>query len=69
MKHKPCHLNLAQAITLEAKQNRERDRRVLGQDADISLYIYREEAKHLLITTGQGYYPDFNDHKLVKLKK
>jgi hypothetical protein len=62
-------LNLKDAIKLEAKQNMERDLRVLGKDDVCELEIYLIEAKHILTSTGEGYIPEFADHKHVVVKK
>lgn len=61
-------LPMAEAVELEAKQNLERDRRLFGENEDLDLDIYREEARHLLTTTGEGYEPAHDDHKLVKVQ-
>lgn len=70
MTYQTVELPLQEAITLEVKQNMERDRRVMGaaEVPDEDEGIYREEAEHLLTTTGEGYYPEFDDHKLVRVK-
>lgn len=70
MTYQTVELPLQDAIALEVKQNIERDRRVLGASevSDDDEGIYRREAEHLLTTTGEGYYPDFPDHKLVRVK-
>lgn len=63
-------LPLADAIALEAKQNMERDRRTLGdEEVDGQDATYLEEAEHLLAIYGEGYVPDFADHKLVKVQR
>lgn len=62
-------LPLDEAIKLEATQNMERDRRVLGsREVDGQESVYLAEAEHWLTTTGEGYIPDFTDHKHVKVK-
>jgi len=62
-------LELAAAIELEARQNRERDLRVLGEEEAGDLALYIEEATYLLTEFGEGYQPEFADHKLVKVKR
>lgn len=62
------YLPLQEAIALEAKQNFERDQRVIGEDevmADV-MEDYIEEAAWLM-ESGEGYHPEFPDHKLVKV--
>jgi len=70
MTYQTVELPLPEAIALEVAQNIERDRRVMGaaEVSDEDEGAYREEAEHLLSTTGEGYYPDFPDHKLVRVK-
>lgn len=69
MTYETVVLPLAEAIDLEVKQNMERDRRVLGEEEDLEDAVYREEAKYLLTTSGEGYQPEYADHKLVKVQQ
>lgn len=61
-------LPMKEAIEAAAQQNYERDRRVLqefSQPWEKALLrhktMYREEAQHLLQTTGENYVPDEPD--------
>lgn len=63
------YLPMDEAVALEAKQNRERDARVLGEDDCAQMSVYEEEAKYLMVEYGEGYIPDYDDHKHVFLKK
>ncbi len=67
--YETVELPLQEAIALEAKQNLERDQRVLPDETPDDLSLYREEAEHVLTTLGEGYIPDFPDHRLVKVLK
>lgn len=71
MNYETVELPLEEAVSLETKQNMERDRLVLGNDevSDEDEAVYREEAEYWLTTTGEGYQPDLANHKLVKVKK
>ena len=71
MKYEIKVLPLEEAIKLEAKQNIERDIRVLGDEEpdDEMEAIYEEEARTMLTEFGQGYYPEYPDHYLVQVAK
>lgn len=67
MEYETAYLPLEEAIALEAKQNMERDAKVLNEElGDVA--SYREEAEHLLKEFGEGWIPECEGHKLVKLK-
>lgn len=68
-KYETVYLPLSEAIALEAKQNQERDVKVLGEEDACEFSIYEEEAKHLLETYGEGYVPEIEGHKLVFVMK
>lgn len=68
MSYEEIYLPLEEAVKLEAAQNLERDKRTLGDVAE-EMEIYLEEARHILTTMGEGYLPDYPDHKLIKVKK
>ncbi|WP_407305630.1 hypothetical protein [Acinetobacter sp.] len=67
--YETVELSLEEAVKLEAKQNKERDMRVMGEEDLDADDIYEEEARHLLTTLGEGYLPEYPDHKFVKLAK
>jgi len=78
MKIKPeqvIYLPLAEAITLHAKENWERDNKAGLLLDEEKVYTpttqreYEEEAKDVLSREGEGYWPDYPEHHHIFVKK
>lgn len=67
------YLPFEEAVEAAARQNFERDKRVRfsggGQvkQWEEEAEIYREESRFLMEDSGENYFPDYQDHKHIKV--
>lgn len=61
-------LPLEEAVKLAAEENFSRDRRMGLSPRRSEMPVYLEEARELLLNTGENYLPEYSGHSHIKLE-